>query len=85
MVRDARDLTHQDPDVLAALCDLKSQQLLNGRADAVILTVCVECLRKVPRHNVVGVLYAGEEGPFVGSGLPEILAALRLPRIDAGC
>jgi succinyl-diaminopimelate desuccinylase len=51
-------------------------------ADAVILTLCAESVQQATRHNLVGVLYAGEEGPFVGSGLPAALDALALPRVD---
>ena len=44
-------------------------------ADAVILDVLAHAVGHEPTHDLVGVLYAREEGPFEDSGMPEILEA----------
>lgn len=44
-------------------------------ADALILTLLEEAVRRPPKVDLIGVLYAREEGPFADSGLPEIAAA----------
>ena len=46
-------------------------------ADAVIMELLLRNRDEPLRHNLVGVLYAAEEGPFDGSGMPEIHAAAR--------
>lgn len=43
--------------------------------DALLLHLLARAVHDEPRHDLVGVLYAREEGPFAGSGLPEIMAA----------
>lgn len=47
-------------------------------ADALILAVLERAAHELPAADLCGVLYAREEGPYEGSGLPEIL-----PRVDA--
>lgn len=44
-------------------------------ADAVILGVLERACTTAPRHDVVGVLYAREEGPFLESEMPRIIEA----------
>lgn len=44
-------------------------------ADAVILDVLAHAVGHEPKHDVVGILYACEEGPYAGSGMPEIMEA----------
>ena len=44
-------------------------------ADAVILDVLAHAVEHEPTHDLVGILYACEEGPFDGSGMPEIIEA----------
>jgi succinyl-diaminopimelate desuccinylase len=44
-------------------------------ADALILHLLARAVHEEPKHDLIGVLYAREEGPFAGSGLPEIMAA----------
>lgn len=44
-------------------------------ADAVILDVLAHAVEHEPKHDIVGILYACEEGPFDGSGMPEIIEA----------
>jgi succinyl-diaminopimelate desuccinylase len=53
-------------------------------ADALIVLLAEEALRRETRHNLVCVLYAGEEGPFASSGLPGLMEACRdvFERID---
>lgn len=46
-------------------------------ADAVIIDTVLRCCERPLRYNVVGVLYAAEEGPYDQSGMPEIHAAAR--------
>lgn len=46
-------------------------------ADAVILGVLERACATPARHDLVGVLYAREEGPFVESEMPRILEAAR--------
>ena len=41
-------------------------------ACAVILEVLARCTQEEPRHDVIGVLYAKEEGPFAESEMPQI-------------
>ncbi|MEZ5990632.1 MAG: succinyl-diaminopimelate desuccinylase [Planctomycetota bacterium] len=44
-------------------------------ADAVILSLAAEAVAREPELDLACVLYAAEEGPYAGSGMPEILAA----------
>jgi succinyl-diaminopimelate desuccinylase len=44
-------------------------------ADAVILHLMARAVVEEPQLNLAGVLYAREEGPYVDSGMPEILSA----------
>ncbi|MFQ5503930.1 MAG: succinyl-diaminopimelate desuccinylase, partial [Planctomycetota bacterium] len=44
-------------------------------ADALILYLVAKALERAPRYDLSVVLYAREEGPYEGSGLPEIMAA----------
>ncbi|MBI5851483.1 MAG: succinyl-diaminopimelate desuccinylase [Planctomycetes bacterium] len=50
---------------------------------AVIVDALERAVREAPRHDLVGVLYAREEGPFEASGLPEILAVAGERVLDA--
>lgn len=43
--------------------------------DAVLLEILARALEEEPRYDLVGVLYAAEEGPYEGSGMPEIISA----------
>jgi len=45
-------------------------------ADALLLHVLGRAAREAPRLDLVGVLYAREEGPYDASGLPEVAAAV---------
>ena len=44
-------------------------------ADALILHLIEKAQAVAPRHDLLAILYAKEEGPFDGSGLPELHAA----------
>lgn len=44
-------------------------------ADALIMHLAARAVREEPRYDISGVLYAREEGPYVNSGMPEILSA----------
>ncbi len=46
-------------------------------ADAVILWALERACREAARHDLVGVLYAREEGPFVESEMPLVIDAAR--------
>ncbi len=43
--------------------------------DALILELCKRAVREEPAVDLACVLYAREEGPFAGSGMPEIVEA----------
>lgn len=43
--------------------------------DAVLMQILARALREEPLYDLVGVLYAAEEGPYEGSGMPEIMSA----------
>ncbi|MDA1195637.1 MAG: succinyl-diaminopimelate desuccinylase [Planctomycetota bacterium] len=51
-------------------------------ADALMLHLADRAVREPARYDLVVVLYAREEGPFDGSGMPEIVAAA--PELFAG-
>lgn len=43
--------------------------------DAVLMQILARAVEEDPLYDLVGVLYAAEEGPYVGSGMPEIISA----------